>query len=91
MRLSTIRGWYDLGVEVIVLEQLLDDGLLIGGVVDGEIAAEADVVGLAPQQARAQARGTSTPTSRGNRSSSRRSTRSRISWAALFVKVTAMI
>jgi hypothetical protein len=39
---------------VIVLEQLLDDRLLIGGVVDGEIAAEADVVGLAAQQARAQ-------------------------------------
>ncbi len=43
-----------LGVEVIVLEQLLDDGLLIGGVVDREIAAQADVVRLATQQARAQ-------------------------------------
>ena len=54
MRLSTMRGWYGLGVEVIVLEQLLDDRLLIGGVVDREVAAQADVVRLAAQQARAQ-------------------------------------
>ena len=39
---------------MILLQQLLDDGLLVGGVVDGEIAAEADVVGFAAQQPRAQ-------------------------------------
>jgi hypothetical protein len=43
-----------LRVEVIVLEQLLDDRLLIGRVVDREIAAEPDVMRLAAQQARAQ-------------------------------------
>ena len=36
------------GVKVIVLEQLLDDGLLVGGIVDREIAAQADIVGLTP-------------------------------------------
>ena len=39
---------------MIVLEQLLDNGLLIRGVVNGEIAAQADVVSLAAQQPRTQ-------------------------------------
>ena len=43
-----------LGIEVIVLQQLLDDRLLIGGIVNREVAAEADVVGFAAQQPRAQ-------------------------------------
>ena len=54
MRLEHHPRLVRLVVEVIVLEQLLDDRLLIGGVVDREVAAEADVVGLAAQQARAQ-------------------------------------
>jgi hypothetical protein len=41
-------------VEPVVLDQLLDDRLLIAGVVNDEIAREPDVGGLAPEQPCAQ-------------------------------------
>jgi hypothetical protein len=39
---------------VVGLQQLLDHRLLIGGIVNGEVAAQADVVRFAPQQSRAE-------------------------------------
>jgi hypothetical protein len=88
-------------VQVHLAHQRPDQRQLIGGVVDDPVALEADGIGLDAQHAGADAvegadgqaaqrlgwPGSGSP----NRSASSASTRSRISLAALLVKVTAMM
>ena len=78
-------------VGVDVLERLLDRGLLVGRVVDDEVAAEADGRPFAAQQLGAQRVERRDPQAAGRRCRGVPATRCRISSAALLVKVTARI
>ena len=76
-------------VDVQLLERLLDDGELIGRVVDDEVARQADRRRLAAQQPGAQRVERRDPHAGCSPTPSSDSTRARISSAALLVKVTA--
>ena len=54
MRLEHRARLIGVVVEAVLLDQLLDHRLLVGRVVDDEVARQADAGRLAPQQARAQ-------------------------------------
>ena len=72
-----------------LLQRLLDDGELVGRVVDDEVARQADRAAPRGAAAARTASGTSTATRRRQSAPSSDSTRSRISSAALLVNVTA--
>ena len=88
MRLRAARGCISLSSMFERLQGLLDDGQLVGGIVDDEVPGQAEGGRFAPQQSRRQRVKRRQPNLTAV-APELLSTRCRISSAALFVNVTA--